>query len=251
MITSTTTTTTNDTIRIQGVGEMPAIPVHALEKGDRVMWNGGAIDVVERIEYTQSGKSADLTLHREGTGEENRRRVRSTRLVAIANIDEIRTRSESIPVSPEADEKSSEGTSGTEAPTAPSEAEEAAPVASEKTPRRRRSRDVAATVESPAGGEITVTARQLQFLRELARTPQYEEGASALWTDVLIDEIGMCSRTFTNGMQVGAMVSTLREKGLVEVWSEGREDGMTGRVRRVKAMQFTPAGRALMEGIEA
>lgn len=246
-----TTSTTNDTIRIQGVGEMPAIPVHALEKGDRVMWNGGAIDVVERIEYTPSGKSADLTLRREGTGEENRRRVRSTRLVAIANIDEIRTRSESIPASPEAEEKPLPGTSGTEAPTAPSEAEETAPVAPEKAPRRR-SRDVAATVESPTTGRaITVTARQLQFLRELARTPQYVEGAPALWTDVLIDEIGMGGSTFTNGMQVGAMVSTLREKGLVEVWSEGREDGMTGRVRRVKAMQFTPAGKVLMESIEA
>lgn len=245
-----TSNTTNDTIRIQGVGWVPACPVHALVPGDRVMWNGGVVDVVERIEYTPTGKSADLTLRREGTGEETQRRVRSTRLVAIANIDEIRTRSESIPASPEADEKPSPGAPGTEAPTAPSEAEETAPVAPERAPRRR-SRDVAATVESPDGGEITVTARQLQFLRELARTPQYAEGASALWTDIMIDEIGMGGSTFDNGMKVGAMVSTLREKGLVEVWPEGREDGMTGRVRRVKAMQFTPTGRTLMESIEA
>lgn len=242
-------TTTNDTIRIQGVGHMPAIPVHALQRGDRVMWTGGAVDRVEWIKPTPSGKSATLTLRREGTGEENVRRMRSTTLVALANIDEIRTRSESIPASPEAEEKPLPGTPGTEAPTAPSEAEETAPVASKKA-LRRRSRDVAATVESP-DGEVTITARQLQFLRELARTPQYVEGASALWIDILIDEISTESRTFINGMQVGAMVSTLREKGLVEVWTEGREDGITGRIRRVKTMQFTPTGGALMEGIEA
>lgn len=245
----TTSHTTSDTIRIQGVGEMPACPVHALYRGDRVMWDGGAVDRVEWIKPTPSGKSATLTLRREGTGEESQRRMRSTTMVAIANIDEIRTRSESIPASPEADEKPLPDASGTEAPAAPSEAEETAPVAPEKAPRRR-SRDVAATVESP-DGEVTVTARQLQFLRELARTPQYVEGASALWIDILIDEIGVESRTFTNGMQVGAMVSTLREKGLVEVWTEGREDGVTGRIRRVKTMQFTPTGRALMEGIGA
>lgn len=241
-----TTSTTSSTIRIQGVGEMPAIPVHALYRGDRVMWDGGAVDRIEWIKPTPSGKSADLTLRREGTGEESVRRMRCTTLVALANIDEIRTRSESIPV---ADEKPLPDASGTEAPTAPSRAEEAAPVALEKAPRRR-SRDVAATIESPAGGEITVTARQLQFLRELARTPQYAEGASALWVDVVIDEIGMKSRTFTNGMQVGAMVSTLREKGLVEVWTTGRANGI-GRTRQVKAMQFTPAGEALMESIVA
>lgn len=246
----TTSHTTNDTIRIQGVGEMPAIPVHALYRGDRVMWDGGAVDRVEWIKPTPSGKSADLTLRREGTGEESVRRMRATTLVALANIDEIRTRSESIPASPEAEEKPSEDTPGTEAPTAPSRAAETAPVASEKAPRRR-SRDVAATIETTAGDEITVTTRQMQFLRELARTPQYAEGASALWIDVVIDEIGMESRAFTNGMQVGAMVSTLREKGLVEVWTEGREDGMTGRVRQVKTMQFTPAGKALMESITA
>lgn len=246
----TTSSTTNDTIRIQGVGEMPACPVHALRRGDRVMWTGGAVDRIEWIKPTPSGKSATLTLRREDTGEESQRRMRSTTLVALANIDEIRTRSESIPASSEADEKPLPDASGTEAPATPSEAEETAPVASEKAPRRRRSRDVAAAVES-ATGEVTVTARQLQFLRELARTPQYVEGASALWIDILIDEIGVESRTFTNGMQVGAMVSTLREKGLVEVWTEGREDGVTGRIRRVKTMQFTPTGRALMESIEA
>lgn len=104
-------------------------------------------------------------------------------------------------------------------------------------PRRRRSRDVAFEHE---GTGVTLTARQCEFLQAASGCPCWAEGDGTLWTDVLLDEIGM------NGMSFGAMVSTLREKGLLEVWAESREDGATGRSRKVKAMRLTDAGERVL-----
>lgn len=103
--------------------------------------------------------------------------------------------------------------------------------------RRLRSRDVAFEHE---GTGVTLTARQCEFLQAASGCPCWAEGDGTLWTDVLLDEIGM------NGMSFGAMVSTLREKGLLEVWAESREDGATGRSRRVKAMRLTDAGEQVL-----
>ena len=103
--------------------------------------------------------------------------------------------------------------------------------------RRRRSRDVAF---EHGGTGVTLTARQCGFLRAASGCPCWAGGDGTLWTDVLLDEIGM------NGMSFGAMVSTLREKGLLEVWAESREDGATGRSRKVKAMRLTDAGEQVL-----
>lgn len=105
-----------------------------------------------------------------------------------------------------------------------------------RRPRRRRSRDVAFE-HAPSG--VTLTARQCEFLQAASGCPCWA-GGGTLWTDVLLDEIGM------NGMSFGAMVSTLREKGLLEVWAESREDGATGRSRKVKAMRLTDAGEQML-----
>ena len=103
--------------------------------------------------------------------------------------------------------------------------------------RRRRSRDVAFEHE---GTGVTLTARQCGFLQAASGCPCWAGGGGTLWTDVLLDEMGV------NGMSFGAMVSTLREKGLLEVWAESREDGATGRSRRVKAMRLTEKGEQVL-----
>lgn len=103
----------------------------------------------------------------------------------------------------------------------------------EKCPRKRRSRDVAFE-HAPSG--VTLTARQCEFLQDASACPCWAEGDGTMWTDVLLDELGM------NGMSFGAMVSTLREKGLIRVWAEAREGGATGRSRKVKAIALTDLG---------
>ena len=236
------------TVRVRRHGEMPACPVHALQEGDRVMWAGGEVDVIVAIDPTASGRSYDMTLRREGSGAEGHRRMRASTLVALANVEEVRTNSESIPASPEAREGASQGAPGAGAREGAESAPEAAPAASEGRPRRHRSRDVALTV-SDGAREHTITARQRRFLLDLAATPQLAEGASALWIDIMIDELQVAGSEFDNGMRVGAMVSTLREKGMVSVWAEGREDGVTGRVRQARAMWFTGLGAGVMRAL--
>lgn len=103
--------------------------------------------------------------------------------------------------------------------------------------RRRRSGDVAFEHE---GTGVTLTARQRGFLQAASGCPCWAGGGGTLWTDVLLDEMGV------NGMSFGAMVSTLREKGLLEVWAESREDGATGRSRKVKAMRLTERGEQVL-----
>lgn len=110
-------------------------------------------------------------------------------------------------------------------------------VKEKKGPRKRRSRDVAFE-HAPSG--VTLTARQCEFLQAASGCPCWAEGDGTMWTDVLLDEIGM------GGMPFGAMVSTLREKGLLRVWAEAREDGVTGRSRKVKAMRLTEKGEQVL-----
>lgn len=106
-----------------------------------------------------------------------------------------------------------------------------------RRPRKRRPRDVAF---EHAGSGVTLTARQCEFLRAASGCPCWAGGDGTLWTDVLLDELGM------NGMSFGAMVSTLREKGLIRVWAESREDGATGRSRKARAMRLTERGEQVL-----
>lgn len=118
--------------------------------------------------------------------------------------------------------------------------EEAVRKGGTKAARRRRPRDVA--FECEVGGErVTLTSRQCEFLQAASQCPCWTEGDGTLWTDVLLDEMGM------NGMSFGAMVSTLREKHLLEVGRESREDGATGRSRKVKVIRLTRLGEAVLK----
>lgn len=82
-----------------------------------------------------------------------------------------------------------------------------------KTKKSSRSKKNAAFRVDVDGVEISLTAKQVDFIRHLPDTCFWENGLdSALWTDVLADEIG--GQFEGKPMTVGAMISTICEKGL-------------------------------------
>lgn len=89
--------------------------------------------------------------------------------------------------------------------------EEIKQIAKEFAPKKkstRKSKDIAYD-----GNGITLTAKQVDFIRHLPDTCFWERGLdSALWTDVLADEIG--GQFAGKPMTTGAMISTICEKGL-------------------------------------
>lgn len=89
--------------------------------------------------------------------------------------------------------------------------EETQQIAKEFAPKKKRirkSKDIAYD-----GNGITLTAKQVDFIRHLPDTCFWERGLdSALWTDVLADEIG--GQFAGKPMTTGAMISTICEKGL-------------------------------------
>lgn len=92
--------------------------------------------------------------------------------------------------------------------------EETKQIAKEFAPKKRtrKSKDItfAVTID---GVEIALTAKQVDFIRHLPDICFWENGLdSALWTDVLADEIG--GQFAGKPMTTGAMISTLCEKGL-------------------------------------
>ena len=69
------------TIQLQGIGIIPAIPVSQLKKGDRVVFNYGEVQIVEDIQ--QTSKSSFTIIWRYGkAGELAKRTKRGTTLVA-------------------------------------------------------------------------------------------------------------------------------------------------------------------------
>lgn len=77
-----------------------------------------------------------------------------------------------------------------------------------KKKRTRKSKDIAYD-----GNGVTLTAKQVDFIRHLPDTNFWDNGLdSAVWTDVLADEIG--GQFAGKPMTTGAMISTICEKGL-------------------------------------
>ena len=89
--------------------------------------------------------------------------------------------------------------------------EETQQIAKEFAPKKKRirkSKDIAYE-----GHEVTLTAKQVDFIRHLPDTNFWENGLdSTVWTDVLADEIG--GQFEGKPMTTGAMISTICEKGL-------------------------------------
>lgn len=106
-----------------------------------------------------------------------------------------------------------------------------------KAAKPRRPKDVAFEMDTLIG-HITLTAKQVDFIKHLPDTCFWEHGLdSAPWCDVLADEIG--GQFAGKPMTTGAMISTLREKHLIEV---GRE---TSRRGKPKYLVLTDAGKAV------
>lgn len=87
--------------------------------------------------------------------------------------------------------------------------EDAVAAAAKTAPaKKRKPKDVAHEAEG-----VTLTAKQVDFIRHLPDTCFWEQGLdSCIWIDCLCDEIG--GQFAGKPMTVGAMISTLCEKGL-------------------------------------
>lgn len=84
--------------------------------------------------------------------------------------------------------------------------------------------------------EVCLTEKQVDFFHHMQDTCFWEKGLdSTPWIDVLCDEIG--GQFENKPMTVGAMVSTLREKELLDVVAE-RVNG-----RKAKYFALTPSGK--------
>lgn len=82
-----------------------------------------------------------------------------------------------------------------------------------KKTKKKSKKNVAFTFED-ADGVITLTEKQVRFIKLLPQDDFYENGLdSELWIDVLCDTLA----DEFNPMALGAMVSTLREKYLISV----------------------------------
>ena len=94
-------------------------------------------------------------------------------------------------------------------------AEELAPKA-KKVRKPRKSKDIAYTYytdDEHTNALFTLTAKQVDFIKHLPDTYFWENGVeSIIWVDCLCDDIG--GQFAGKPMTVGAMISTLCEKGL-------------------------------------
>ena len=102
----------------------------------------------------------------------------------------------------------------------------------------RKSKDVAFEHEG-----VTLTAKQADFLRELDAAGQdgvLGDAETGWWTDCITDGIG--GQFAGKPMAVGAMISTLCEKGLGTRSKEQRETAK-GRTKKVTSFCLTDKGR--------
>lgn len=105
-----------------------------------------------------------------------------------------------------------------------------------KKSRKRASKDIAYN-----GIGFTLTAKQVDFIRHIPDTCFYENGLdSTVWCDILADEIG--GQFAGKPMTVGAMISTLREKGLLCVMTGSRD-------RKCKYFEFTEVGKEVAKDL--
>lgn len=107
----------------------------------------------------------------------------------------------------------------------------------ERKPRARKPKDVGFE-----HGGVTLTSKQADFLRELDGCDTWTWGHGG-WTDMIVDEIG--GQFAGKPMTVGAMVSTLCEKGLASRSKEKR-DG-----RAVTAFVMTKEGMKVWKAMKS
>lgn len=108
-----------------------------------------------------------------------------------------------------------------------------------KARKARKSKDIAY-----GGHGKTLTAKQVDFILHLSDTCFWENGLeSTPWIDVLCDEIG--GQFANKPMTVGAMVSTLCEKGLGYRATDSLTDMATGRSHKATYFALTDLGKEI------
>lgn len=108
-----------------------------------------------------------------------------------------------------------------------------------KSSRSSRSKNNAAYIKQFGEVEIILTEKQVDFFHHMQDTCFWEQGLdSTPWIDILCDEIG--GQFENKPMTVGAMVSTLREKGLLTVGVQ-RVNG-----RKAKYFALTDLGKKVV-----
>lgn len=113
----------------------------------------------------------------------------------------------------------------------------------EKAKKTRKSKDIA---HEHKDGEVTITltTKQVDFVLHLSDSCFWEKGLdSVLWCDVLCDEIG--GQFEGKPMTIGAMISTLCEKGLGIRTKDRLTDEATGRSRKSTTFQLTEKGKEI------
>lgn len=108
----------------------------------------------------------------------------------------------------------------------------------------RRSKDVAFDHEG-----VTLTAKQADFLRELDAAGQdgvLGNAETGWWMDCITDGIG--GQFAGSPMTVGAMISTLCEKGLGTRSKESRDQG-NGRTKKVTSFCLTDKGHEVWDAM--
>lgn len=131
------------------------------------------------------------------------------------------------------------------------EMEEASDHAAEEAvnhPKKKSSRSLrnAAHRVEVDGQEIGLTEKHMVFLTNLPKCSFWDDGLdSSVWVFDVRDTLAMAGMA---GMTVGAMISTLREKGLLRVML-GEVDSMNGRTRREKYVELTETGKKVAEAL--
>lgn len=112
----------------------------------------------------------------------------------------------------------------------------------EKAKKTRKSKDIA---HEHKDGEvmITLTAKQVDFVLHLSDSCFWTGLSSTLWCDVLCDEIG--GQFEGKPMTIGAMISTLCEKGLGVRTKDRLTDQTTGKSRKSTTFQLTEKGKEI------
>lgn len=106
-----------------------------------------------------------------------------------------------------------------------------------KKTTKKRSKDIAFEHDG-----ITITARQMDFLRAMAAEASQGSPEAGWWSDILIESTGI------SAMSAGAMISTLREKHVITVEQGSRESN--GRTRKVKNIGLTDTGLEIFNAIK-
>ena len=117
------------------------------------------------------------------------------------------------------------------------------PETKEKAKKTRKSKDIAHEYKD---GEVTstLTAKQVDFVLHLSDSCFWEKGLdSILWCDVLVDEIG--GQFEGKPLTIGAMISTLCEKGLGIRTKDRLTDQTTGKSRKGTTFQLTEKGKEI------